>query len=74
MEIIFAVNKGFGYPFNIPLKAIQSLSIDPNTMRLLGFLPVIAFGALLIVAVWRQAKKYPVRILEGSSNQNARNF
>ena len=74
MEIIFAVNKGFGYPFNIPLKAIQSLSIDPNTMKLLSFLPVVAFGALLIAAVWRQAKKHPVRILESSTNQNARSF
>tara|TARA_Y100001968_G_scaffold330367_1_gene382049 strand:+ start:718 stop:939 length:222 start_codon:yes stop_codon:yes gene_type:complete len=73
MTILFA-SKGFGYPFNIPLKAIQSLPIDPITMKLLSFLPIIAFFALLIAAVWSQAKKYPVRILNGSSNQNARSF
>ena len=71
---IFITGKGFGYPFNIPLKALQSLSIDPLTLKLLGFLPIIAFVALLIAAVWRQAKKYPVRILEDSNNQDLRSF
>jgi len=71
---ILLTGKGFGYPFNIPLKAIQSLSIDPLTMKLLSFLPIIAFIALLIAAVWMQAKKYPVRVLEDTSNSSARSF
>ena len=72
--ITFFAAKGFGYPFNIPLKALQSLSLDPLTVKLLGFLPIIAFIALIMAAIWRQAKKYPVRILDSSSESGARNF
>ena len=68
---IFLTGKGFGYPFNIPLKALQSLSIDPLTMKLLSFLPIVAFIALLIAAVWRQAEKHLVTKLEDSDVQKA---
>ena len=66
--------KGFGYPFNIPLKALQSLTLDPLTTKFLGFLPIIAFIALLMAAVWRQAKRHPVKILVDSNQSNSRNF
>ena len=35
----------------------KSLVTEPSTMEVLRFLPIIAFIALLIAAVWRQAKK-----------------
>ncbi|AIQ97456.1 hypothetical protein EW15_1364 [Prochlorococcus sp. MIT 0801] len=37
-------------------------------MEVLRFLPVIAFIALIIVAVWRQAKKFQVKAI-GDINQ-----
>ncbi len=35
----------------------KSMVIDPSTMELLRFLPIIGFIALLIFAVMRQSKK-----------------
>ncbi len=39
----------------------KCMNIDPSTMELLQFLPIIGFMALLMAAVWRQSKKYPVK-------------
>ncbi|WP_038653188.1 hypothetical protein [Prochlorococcus sp. MIT 0801] len=46
----------------------KSLVVEPSTMEVLRFLPVIAFIALIIVAVWRQAKKFQVKAI-GDINQ-----
>ena len=51
----------------------KSLVVEPSTMEVLRFLPFIAFIALIITAVWRQGKKYPVKAisdLNGSKNKN----
>ena len=39
----------------------KSLVVESSTMEVLRFLPIIAFIALIIVAVWRQIKKFPVK-------------
>ena len=39
----------------------KSLNIDPSTIELLQFLPIIGFIALLMAAVWRQSKKFPLK-------------
>ena len=51
----------------------KSLVAEPSTMEVLRFLPIIAFIALIITAVWRQAKKFPVEAignLNGESNKD----
>ena len=35
----------------------KSLVMDPSTMEVLRFIPIIGFIALLMAAVWRQSKK-----------------
>ena len=37
----------------------KSLVMDPSTMEVLRFIPIIGFIALLMAAVWRQSKKIP---------------
>ncbi len=39
----------------------RGINIDPSTMELLQFLPIIGFIALLMAAVWRQSKKIPLK-------------
>ncbi len=39
----------------------KSLVVESSTMEVLRFLPIIAFIALIIAAVWRQIKKFPVK-------------
>ena len=39
----------------------KDINIDPSTMALLHFLPIIGFISLLMAAVWRQSKKFPVK-------------
>ena len=46
----------FGNPF-------KSLTIDPSTMEILRFIPIIAFIALIFAAVWRQGKKFPIKAM-----------
>ena len=46
--------------FSDPFK---SLIADPSTMLVLRFLPIIGFMALLIAAVWRQGKKFPIKAI-----------
>tara|TARA_Y100001968_G_scaffold188712_1_gene173034 strand:- start:1054 stop:1368 length:315 start_codon:yes stop_codon:yes gene_type:complete len=41
----------------------KSLVAEPSTMEVLKFLPIIAFFALIIAAVWRQGKKFPVKAI-----------
>tara|TARA_Y100001968_G_scaffold74101_1_gene65506 strand:- start:1669 stop:1893 length:225 start_codon:yes stop_codon:yes gene_type:complete len=48
----------------------KSLVLEPSTVGLLKILPVIAFIALLILAVWRQSKKIPLTIVSDSSENN----
>ena len=59
---------------NLPFKVLRSMPTDPLTSKLLGALPIIAFVALLITAIWRQAKKYPTRAIQDSSSQRIRSF
>ena len=47
----------------------KSLVAEPSTMEVLRFIPIIAFIALIITAVWRQGKKFPVRAI-GDLNKN----
>ena len=41
----------------------KSLVAEPSTMEVLRFLPIIVFIALIITAVWRQGKKFPIRAI-----------
>ena len=41
----------------------KSLVAEPSTMEVLRFIPIIAFIALIITAVWRQAMKFPVKAI-----------
>ena len=41
----------------------KSLVTDPSTMEVLRFIPIIGFIALIMAAVWRQGKKYPVKAI-----------
>ena len=41
----------------------KSLVAEPSTIEVLRFLPIIAFIALIITAVWRQGKKFPIKAL-----------
>ena len=47
----------------------KSLVTEPSTMEVLRFLPIIAFIALIITAIWRQGKKFPVKVI-GDMNKN----
>ena len=47
----------------------KSLVAEPSTMEVLRFIPIIAFIALIITAVWRQGKKFPVKAI-GELNKN----
>ena len=39
----------------------KSLVVDPSTMEVLRFIPIIGFIALLMAAIWRQSKKIPAK-------------
>ncbi len=41
----------------------KSLVAEPSTMEVLRFIPIIAFIALIITAVWRQGTKFPVKAI-----------
>ncbi len=41
----------------------KSFVIESSTMEVLKFIPIIAFIALIIAAVWRQGKKFPVKAI-----------
>ena len=47
----------------------KSLVTEPSTMEVLRFLPIIAFIALIITAIWRQGRKFPVKAI-GDMNKN----
>ena len=47
----------------------KSLVTEPSTMEVLRALPIIAFIALIITAIWRQGKKFPVKAI-GDMNKN----
>ena len=40
-------------------------------MEVLRFIPIIAFIALIITAIWRQGKKFPVRAI-GDLNKDGK--
>ena len=48
----------------------KSLVAEPSTMEVLRFIPIIAFMALIITAVWRQGKKFPVKALGDIKEEN----
>ena len=41
----------------------KSLVVEPSTMEVLRFIPIIAFIALIIISVWRQGIKFPVKAI-----------
>ena len=47
----------------------KALVVEPSTMEILRFIPIIAFIALIIAAVWSQGKKFPVKAI-GHINKN----
>ena len=49
----------------------KALVVEPSTMEILRFIPIIAFIALIITAVWRQGKKFPVRVT-GDLNKDSK--
>ena len=51
----------------------KSLVTEPSTMEVLRFLPIIAFIALIITAIWRQGKKFPIKAIgdiNGTNNKD----
>ena len=48
----------------------KSLVIDPSTMEVLRFIPIIAFIALIFAAVWRRGKKYPIKLTRSLKEEN----
>ena len=51
-----------------------SLTVDSTTKQILGFIPIIAFVALLVTAIWIQAKKFPVNAIGDSNSNSDRSF
>ena len=49
----------------------KSLVTEPSTMEVLRFLPIIAFIALIITAIWRQGKKFPIKAI-GEINETTK--
>ena len=49
----------------------KSLVAEPSTMEVLRFIPIIAFIALIITAVWRQSMKFPVKAI-GDLNKDSK--
>ena len=48
----------------------KSLVAEPSTMEVLRFIPIIAFIALIITAVWRQSNKFPVKAIGDINKKN----
>tara|TARA_Y100001968_G_C18989178_1_gene540592 strand:+ start:109 stop:333 length:225 start_codon:yes stop_codon:yes gene_type:complete len=48
----------------------KSLPIDPSTMEVLRFIPIIAFIALIFAAVWRRGRKYPIKLMGNIKEEN----
>ena len=48
----------------------KSLVFEPSTMELLKFLPIIALIALIITAIWRQGKKFPIKAIGDINGKN----
>ena len=48
----------------------KSIPIDPSTMEVLRFIPIIAFIALIFAAVWRRGKKYPIKLTGDIRKEN----
>ena len=48
----------------------KSLVAEPSTMEVLRFIPIIAFIALIITAIWRQGKKFPVKVIGDKKGEN----
>tara|TARA_Y100001968_G_scaffold319762_1_gene351765 strand:- start:711 stop:935 length:225 start_codon:yes stop_codon:yes gene_type:complete len=68
----------FGSPLSdlvrLPFEAYSSMPSDPLSVKLIGSLPVVAFLALLMAAIWRQSKKHPVRFTGDSVLESVRKF
>ena len=48
----------------------KSIPIDPSTLEVLRFIPIIAFIALIFAAVWRRGKKYPIKLMGDIKEEN----
>ena len=46
------------------------LVTEPSTMEVLRFIPIIAFIALIITAIWRQGKKFPIKAIGDLNSEN----
>ena len=57
-------------PFSLS-DLFKGISIDPSTMVIMKFLPIIGFIALLIAAIWRQSKKFPIKAYTNLNNEIA---
>ena len=51
----------------------KALVVEPSTMEILRFLPIIAFMALIITAIWRRGKQYPVKAFSDMNQKNKQN-
>jgi len=51
----------------------KSLVAEPSTMEVLRFLPIIAFIALIITAIWRQGKKFPIKAIGDINSSKKQN-
>ena len=74
MEILAAFGSPLSDLVSFPFKTYTAMPVDPLSMKLIGSLPIIAFIALLLAAIWRQSKKFPVRVIEDTKIQNLRKF
>ena len=48
----------------------KSLVAESSTMEILRFIPIIAFIALIITAVWIQVKKFPAKAVSDLKKDN----
>ena len=74
MEILASFGSPLSDLVNYPFRAYRSMPVDPLSIKLIGFLPIIAFLALLLAAIWRQSKKFPVRAIDDTKLQSFRKF
>jgi len=51
----------------------KSLVVESSTMEVLKFLPIFAFIALIITAIWRQGKKFPVKVISDINREKTEN-
>tara|TARA_Y100001968_G_C18963748_1_gene528983 strand:- start:229 stop:462 length:234 start_codon:yes stop_codon:yes gene_type:complete len=48
----------------------KSIVVEPSTMELLKFLPIIGFIALLMTAILIKSKRFPAQAVDGLNKTN----